>query len=951
MSAPILDLAPADAAPQPPAASYPATKPETDDDAFATESMHASEEEVIPVPIHGRVVKAEQAISLPPLASTPPHQATEPVEHPTLMEADQGPPPKDVVYQAPTQRKAAMAAQGRMEEMREAVDPKRGRVASSSTPKRPASSVPKLSLDELVKQHQFEHGGQLWELQFRSCQAPSSDASTLAHFVSSRNPDRELQVPDSGSFNRSIDDDTCTRLQRTTAKSLLPILRREAAHARLPEALRRQRETEYRQMCEFCNTSIFSASWFCRCCGREYCPDCQEALRDPDTAQDASPKERLRLTICSRGRVHTADDLIPMTRFDIEMLDEEIAVMERLGLQEDDLWGESRGWDSDAEPNFNGRNHVSKHEPIDWPTLPPYRAGLEADRLVGFRSLRQFDRHQMSNRLMEREWRHGEPLLVTGIRDMRHFWDPPAFVERYGQDACHIVRCDKDPELGKRDDGITALTDVKTFFRTFGTSAEERKEMLGEGSWKLKDWPPSADFKETFPELYDDFNRAVPVPDYTRRDGVLNLGSYYPRNVIQPDLGPKMYNAWPSDEGPGSRGTTRLHMDMADAVNIMLHASPPKGVDVPEELRPGVAAWDIFPAEDADTIREFLRKEFDPNGAFKDDPIHTQRYFIDAERRVKLFREYGVQGWRIYQKVGEAVFIPAGCAHQVCNLADCIKVAVDFVSPQNIERCFKLTSEFRQLTKDFRAWKEDVLSLRTTLWYAWCACRQFQNAGPYVADAAKKDRPPGELKMVLQTIPASPSEAAGPSSPLHPARSQGKKREKDSGQASPAQAQAGHASDADELERPAKKARSTPQAKKKAAKTSTPAGKKKMSSSGTSSSRSKKAAVVAPLSDDDSELSEESGSDYDDGGFDSSKATPSNGIASRAKVRASANANDAAGPVEPALEIEPNMPGDRSVDFWRFLDKRMSNDSLYSLAHFCHNLYRQRGLEMPTTFD
>jgi lysine-specific demethylase 3 len=30
------------------------------------------------------------------------------------------------------------------------------------------------------------------------------------------------------------------------------------------------------------------------------------------------------------------------------------------------------------------------------------------------------------------------------------------------------------------------------------------------------------------------------------------------------------------------------------------------------------------------------------------------------------------------------VFIPAGCAHQVCNLADCIKIALDFVSTRQL---------------------------------------------------------------------------------------------------------------------------------------------------------------------------------------------------------------------------------------------------------------------------
>lgn len=55
--------------------------------------------------------------------------------------------------------------------------------------------------------------------------------------------------------------------------------------------------------------------------------------------------------------------------------------------------------------------------------------------------------------------------------------------------------------------------------------------------WKLKDWPPSADFKTTFPELYQDFSQAVPIPNYVRRDGTLNIASHFPLNGLAPDLG------------------------------------------------------------------------------------------------------------------------------------------------------------------------------------------------------------------------------------------------------------------------------------------------------------------------------------------------------------------------------------------------------------------------------
>lgn len=233
----------------------------------------------------------------------------------------------------------------------------------------------------------------------------------------------------------------------------------------------------------------------------------------------------------------------------------------------------------------------------------------------------------------------------------------------------------------------------------------------------IQDWPPSTDFKTAFPELYEDFSRAVPIPNYTRRDGVLNIASHFPTNTVVPDLGPKMYNAYASSDTPGSKGSTRLHMDMADAVNIMLHS------ELTADGAPGCAAWDIFRAEDSRLLRKFFKKNF--KGKYQNDPIHAQTFYLDPELRKQLFDEFGVKSFRIYQRPGEAVFIPAGCAHQVCNLADCIKVACDFVSLENVERCENLTKEFREQNQSL-VWKEDVLQLRSMMWFAWLSCRQQQ---------------------------------------------------------------------------------------------------------------------------------------------------------------------------------------------------------------------------------
>lgn len=56
-------------------------------------------------------------------------------------------------------------------------------------------------------------------------------------------------------------------------------------------------------------------------------------------------------------------------------------------------------------------------------------------------------------------------------------------------------------------------------------------------SGNIKDWPPTAGFKDVFPGPYQDFMSAVPMKEHTRANGSLNLASNFPENTIYPDLG------------------------------------------------------------------------------------------------------------------------------------------------------------------------------------------------------------------------------------------------------------------------------------------------------------------------------------------------------------------------------------------------------------------------------
>jgi lysine-specific demethylase 3 len=53
----------------------------------------------------------------------------------------------------------------------------------------------------------------------------------------------------------------------------------------------------------------------------------------------------------------------------------------------------------------------------------------------------------------------------------------------------------------------------------------------------------------------------------------------------------------------------------------------------------------------------------------------------------------------------------------VRNLHNCIKVAEDFVSPENVSHCFQLTQEFRDLS-DTHTNHEDKLQIKNIIYHA-----------------------------------------------------------------------------------------------------------------------------------------------------------------------------------------------------------------------------------------
>ncbi|CAN4083742.1 unnamed protein product [Withania somnifera] len=356
-----------------------------------------------------------------------------------------------------------------------------------------------------------------------------------------------------------------------------------------------------------------------------------------------------------------------------------------------------------------------------------------------------------------RHWAKGEPVIVRNVLEHTSglSWEPMVMWRALCESTDSKILTSMS-EVKAIDCLADCQVQINTrkFFKgyTEGRSYENLwPEML-----KLKDWPPSDKFENLLPRHCDEFISALPFQEYTDpRIGILNLAVKLPVGILKPDLGPKTYIAYGVTEELG-RGdsVTKLHCDMSDAINILTHTAEmtlteeqqsaieilkqrhraqdererlrPEGVEYPVKMSKttGGALWDIFRREDVPKLKEYLlkhAKEFRHTYCCPVDqvfhPIHDQTFYLTLEHKRKLKEEFGVEPWTFEQRLGEAVFIPAGCPHQVRNLKSCTKVAADFVSPENIQECLRLTAEFRRLPKGHKA-REDKLEIKKMVIHA-----------------------------------------------------------------------------------------------------------------------------------------------------------------------------------------------------------------------------------------
>lgn len=457
-----------------------------------------------------------------------------------------------------------------------------------------------------------------------------------------------------------------------------------------------------REICDVCRTTLFNFHWTCRECGFACCIDCYNEHKSNENI----PKWLL----CTNEKVHTQRHLV-LTQIiagdALKIFSKQIETVQiRLKTKKDD--------------NADKSNQNNTTESNEW--------------FCHGKLLRLLDPNDANNlQLFQKQWKKKQPVLVSNVDKNLDdkLWRPETFANDFADHVNDLQNC--------LTNEIFRNVSLKCFWNGFADLNERLKDENGTPLiLKLKDWPSYADFATILPTRFTNLMNALPLGEYTKRNGIYNLANRLPNHILKPDLGPKMYSAYGSALHP-TKATTNLHLDVSDAVNIMVYADVPQnaanndayvndaidnsGCDqyqkerLAREQKNIGAIWHIYDSCDANKIRQLLNKVAIERGEKNFDSIHDQSWYLDSVLRNRLKNDYGVVGYTIIQCIGDAVFIPAGAPHQVQNLSDCIKVAIDFVSPENVSKCYELTQEFRRLPET-HVNHEDKLQIKNIIYFA-----------------------------------------------------------------------------------------------------------------------------------------------------------------------------------------------------------------------------------------
>jgi len=128
--------------------------------------------------------------------------------------------------------------------------------------------------------------------------------------------------------------------------------------------------------------------------------------------------------------------------------------------------------------------------------------------------------HVDNMKIFQDQWKRGQPVIVMNVaaRLQHDLWQPQKFGKDFGEQTADLINC--------LNGSTVPSVKIKHFWKGFENFADRLKDKTNtQMILKLKDWPPGEDFADMLPSHMIDLMQALPMSDYTHRNGKLNIAS------------------------------------------------------------------------------------------------------------------------------------------------------------------------------------------------------------------------------------------------------------------------------------------------------------------------------------------------------------------------------------------------------------------------------------------
>ncbi|GJJ71918.1 hypothetical protein EMPS_04275 [Entomortierella parvispora] len=400
-----------------------------------------------------------------------------------------------------------------------------------------------------------------------------------------------------------------------------------------------------RQFCEYCRRAIVSNYYMCSACGLGLCPGCYS--------------DGTELLVCTHRRMHVDRQFELCGRFHRSTLRWYLKVYDQV------MSNVSQQVLPDKELSALSRPEASEEKPA-----PLY---LSSDvKLEEFQA----------------RWAAGNVIVILNVggRLKQKGWSLEGLLNITKEEDTALVMKNCSTQM------VESTTMHEFLLRNFTTP----------GTCRLMEWP-SEPFEKRCKALHDDLMHALPLPDYTSPMGRFNLSRYFPQGHKSLGLGFKMYPCQGLGRKEASFGTFPLNCELADKIYICTYTQAIELGDAvsPSQLRElddsTAVVWDIFRPEDRPELAHFIATVLKPyDNADDQDPFSCEQFFFNMRSLRQLDTRHNVRPYRVYQRAGEAVMIPAGSVRQARYVVDTILTGLDFVSPETMPSTLEWYTESRK---------------------------------------------------------------------------------------------------------------------------------------------------------------------------------------------------------------------------------------------------------------